>query len=789
MRTIDISIKDKIAMQTGGEAFIVRDNSDYVINFTFDAEWAEETAKTARFALQGGGYIDVPFTGGSVAVPVISTGRRVDVGVFAGNLRTTTSAILPLVPSIRSKGGAPIPPEEAVYDKLIALINSMGEISDDDIKQTVEDYLSANPIAAASMRVEAGYIQFSADGETWTDIIAISDLKGPPGAGIDITGASVGQIPKITAVDADGKPTAWEAVDMPSGGSETWSITNTLTNATTSNSATTVAKGGSYIATITADSGYGISNVTVTMGGVDITSTVWNADTGTIAIEAVTGDVIIVVLALSRRDTSPVIAKTGYGLSENGEESNSAIAGACYTDFYELKSNATFLLLYLADTAGVAFGNSGKLQFWSDTEFMEYWSAAAHRNQEYKYTTGGAARFRTVLALADVESSYAYDNNGHIYFAGKNTQYYGLANIDGTVDVAPASTAAAVDNAVMALGRSTGVTANPAAYTGLSSDYVSIIQANYDAFIAEIMGDYNKIPIIVHTDQHGRIGAGNPVLKLIGDIVNWNEISKCINLGDTVSNRFGAATLQTYLDAAKDCIPLSRRLDVYGNHDTWDADEDQKYTVDQKRLSPYFKNIYARRRGNNGYFTVVDDYYNVKYLVVNNMEYPSTNYNTRRITTAQADFLVGELGKKDGYDIILLSHIPFVADSTLTSRDASYEAYTEQFLSDAAANASFLAMIAARKAKTGGTFTDSEGTQHAYDFAGCDGELLMSLHGHTHFEAYKHLSGSITEFAFDWFDGNTFYFAYIDRSAKKFKCWKNESGVEPLEISIEEGLQ
>lgn len=144
MPTIDISIKDKIAMQTGGAPFIVRDNSDYVINFTFDAEWAEETAKTARFALQGGGYIDVPFTGSSVAVPVISTGRIVNVGVFAGNLHTTTSAILSLVPSIRSKGGAPVPPEDAVYDKLIAMINAMGEISDDDIKQAVEGYLETN---------------------------------------------------------------------------------------------------------------------------------------------------------------------------------------------------------------------------------------------------------------------------------------------------------------------------------------------------------------------------------------------------------------------------------------------------------------------------------------------------------------------------------------------------------------------------------------------------------------------------------------------------------------------
>ena len=42
--------------------------------------------------------------------------------------------------------------------------------------------------------------------------------RGETGAGMDITGATVGQIAKITAVDDSGKPTAWEPVDMPSGG-------------------------------------------------------------------------------------------------------------------------------------------------------------------------------------------------------------------------------------------------------------------------------------------------------------------------------------------------------------------------------------------------------------------------------------------------------------------------------------------------------------------------------------------------------------------------------------------
>ena len=37
---------------------------------------------------------------------------------------------------------------------------------------------------------------------------------------MDLTGASVGQIAKITEVDAQGKPTKWEPVDLPGGGVE-----------------------------------------------------------------------------------------------------------------------------------------------------------------------------------------------------------------------------------------------------------------------------------------------------------------------------------------------------------------------------------------------------------------------------------------------------------------------------------------------------------------------------------------------------------------------------------------
>ena len=49
--------------------------------------------------------------------------------------------------------------------------------------------------------------------------------KGDPGAtdlSLGITGAQVGQIAKITAVDASGKPTKWEPVEMAGGSEKPW---------------------------------------------------------------------------------------------------------------------------------------------------------------------------------------------------------------------------------------------------------------------------------------------------------------------------------------------------------------------------------------------------------------------------------------------------------------------------------------------------------------------------------------------------------------------------------------
>ena len=101
--TIKINIENKRA-KVFGDPVIVCGNSDYSIEFTFDADWPELAVKTARFVWTSRGeqqHADVELTGNTVPVPVLSGTSEVLVGIFGGNLRATTPARIPCEYSVR----------------------------------------------------------------------------------------------------------------------------------------------------------------------------------------------------------------------------------------------------------------------------------------------------------------------------------------------------------------------------------------------------------------------------------------------------------------------------------------------------------------------------------------------------------------------------------------------------------------------------------------------------------------------------------------------------------------
>lgn len=121
-----------------GTPVLVCGNGTYEIQFTFDTEWREHIYKTARFVFWKDGkpkHIDVPFPGDTVAVPVLSGISFVLVGVYAGNLRTTTPARIPCEYSIRCNSGESVEePTPELYDQLLDLYNRVGLYQEEAIQ-------------------------------------------------------------------------------------------------------------------------------------------------------------------------------------------------------------------------------------------------------------------------------------------------------------------------------------------------------------------------------------------------------------------------------------------------------------------------------------------------------------------------------------------------------------------------------------------------------------------------------------------------------------------------------
>mgnify|MGYP002732846957 CR=1 FL=1 len=187
MPVINISVENKIAEADG--TLYVCDNSDFVAKFAFDAEWEAYENKTARFVYNNS-YVDVVFTGNECPVPIISGTYFFNIGVYAGNLHTTTPARVPCKKSILCGSESESSASQEVKNKFLDVLDKRtGDLG--DLQTTAKDNLVAaiNEVALAGgagsmdLRVADGYIQYSTDsGSTWTNLIAVADLKGADGS-------------------------------------------------------------------------------------------------------------------------------------------------------------------------------------------------------------------------------------------------------------------------------------------------------------------------------------------------------------------------------------------------------------------------------------------------------------------------------------------------------------------------------------------------------------------------------------------------------------------------------
>ena len=123
MKNLKISVANKVATYYQRDGFIVCGNKDYKITFAFDSEWNAHPVKTARFKWNDV-YADVVLVDGVADVPKISNATEVEVGVYAGDLCTTTPATIPCVKSILCGESTHDDPTPDVYAQIINLLES-----------------------------------------------------------------------------------------------------------------------------------------------------------------------------------------------------------------------------------------------------------------------------------------------------------------------------------------------------------------------------------------------------------------------------------------------------------------------------------------------------------------------------------------------------------------------------------------------------------------------------------------------------------------------------------------
>ncbi len=158
MPQIHISVRDKIARAARRTPCIVCGNADYEVVFDLDSEWAVHDQKIARF-IWGGAYYDVPFMGNICPVPTVIHASEVEVGVYAGDLRTTTPATIACRRSIRGEQSLPLHDEAlAEYEHRAVEAAAVAQSAASEAAKTVGNLQDAvnEAKAAAAQASETG---------------------------------------------------------------------------------------------------------------------------------------------------------------------------------------------------------------------------------------------------------------------------------------------------------------------------------------------------------------------------------------------------------------------------------------------------------------------------------------------------------------------------------------------------------------------------------------------------------------------------------------------------------
>ena len=120
-----------------------------------------------------------------------------------------------------------------------------------------------------------------------------------------------------------------------------YSVTNNLTNVTNSNSASSVLEGESYSATLSVSSDYSLTDVQITMGGTNITSSAYNSDSHEIYIASVSGNITITASATKIVYYSVMWQLSNASVS-GGDQPSTVLGGSTFHYTIQTNSDANY---------------------------------------------------------------------------------------------------------------------------------------------------------------------------------------------------------------------------------------------------------------------------------------------------------------------------------------------------------------------------------------------------------------------------------------------------------------
>lgn len=314
---------------------------------------------------------------------------------------------------------------------------------------------------------------------------------------------------------------------------------------------------------------------------------------------------------------------------------------------------------------------------------------------------------------------------------------------------------------------------------GWESDRETIIDEAYHMLLNVYKKNPDIIPIFVCTDSH-RWSPQHPQRYVNNIDTDGMKIAN-INLGDDVTEHWDDLKFDTIYNNIR---YIKNYIGVCGNHDKWDGTSTTEYFLRRIFTSKKARYIAKSKRC---CYTVKDNLHNVKYIIFDPYYAPNSGVPMVSVPTVVATWFIKELSKNDGYDIIFLNHQP-LTDNNIhrdgTKQTWKMESYEEPIFS------ALFNVLKNRKNKRKGTYTDTDGIAHQYDFSQCENDLLCLLHGHSHEELY-YIEDGLTSYVCDWDGAESIgyksTFIAIDRSKEILTAWiaKGSENVEPaLELKI-----